>query len=59
VFVEHVESLKATSLIHAAKNKLLNSTTTSTTTEVPQKDRLAEMLAETPEDQADGVVSLA
>lgn len=47
VFVVHVESLKATSLIHAGKfNK--NSTTTTSTTEAPselsQKDLIKEIL---------------
>lgn len=53
MFVVHVESLKATSLIHAGKfSKLLNTTTsTSSTTEEPQKDPLKDMVGEMPDEE--------
>lgn len=55
VFVVPIESLKATSLIHAGKfSKLLNTTTTSpapsSSSEEPAKSALQEMLAEMPDD---------
>ncbi|KAG5678666.1 hypothetical protein PVAND_008319 [Polypedilum vanderplanki] len=66
VFVVHVESLRATSLIHAGKfTKLLNatnnsnnnnSTTTSSTTE-GSADRLRAILDELPDDD-DGVIDV-
>lgn len=50
-----MESLKATSLIHAGKfSKLLNSTSTtaspSTSSEEPSSDHLRELLDEIPDD---------
>lgn len=53
VFVVHIESLKATSLIHAGKfNKLLNQTTSTTsTTEGAPGDRLKEAADEIPDDE--------
>ncbi|CRK96050.1 CLUMA_CG009487, isoform A [Clunio marinus] len=53
VFVVHVESLRATSLIHAGKfSKLLNTTTSTTTTEEsPPADKLREILDEVPDDE--------
>lgn len=56
-YVVHVESLKATSLIHAGKfSKLHNTTSSSTTTalptssEEPSSDRLRALLDELPDD---------
>lgn len=57
--VVQVDSLRATSLIHAGKfTKLLNTSSTSSTTaspstssEAPSSDRLRELLEELPDDE--------
>lgn len=56
MFVVHIESLKATSLIHAGKfSKLLNTTTSTTsTTEVPTKDGLQAAPADELDDDVSG-----
>lgn len=52
VFVVNVESLKATSLIHAGKfSKLLNTTTSTTTTEVSTSEKLKEAQVEVADEE--------
>lgn len=52
VFVVHIESLKATSLIHAGKfSKLLNTTTSTTTEDSPTTDLLNEGVEEPEEEE--------
>lgn len=53
MFVVHIESLKATSLIHAGKfTKLLNQTTSTTsTTEGAPGDKLKEAADEYPQEE--------
>lgn len=61
--VVQVDSLRATSLIHAGKfSKLLNTSSTTSTTaspssEAPSNDRLRELLDEVPEDE-EGVIDV-
>lgn len=52
VFVVHIESLKATSLIHAGKfSKLLNTTTSTTTEDTPTTDLQTEGVEEPEEEE--------